>query len=214
MHRLIIAGGRGNQYRDPSADGESARGYFGWRGKKGSDRILFPFAYLYPLCSDNFSTQLIAPWLQASLSKTNSATTTTTNSVDKQMAENLAQDMSDLMHDFDVVSRINSMVRRKIHWFTNHLLIYLGGKLALHVPWLDQRLHGVDHGSDPAEHPAEGRRDVLAGQELSAPGRQEERQDRDPDVPGWCTKKLTVRKTKSDGDVTDAVASGEAGLGS
>ena len=26
-------------------------------------------------------------------------------SVDKQMAENLAQDMSDLMHDFDLVSR-------------------------------------------------------------------------------------------------------------
>ena len=26
-------------------------------------------------------------------------------SVDKQMAENLAQDMGDLMHDFDVVSR-------------------------------------------------------------------------------------------------------------
>ena len=26
-------------------------------------------------------------------------------SVDKQMAENLAQDMADLMHDFDVVSR-------------------------------------------------------------------------------------------------------------
>ena len=49
--------------------------------------------------------------LQASLTKTNSATTTTANSsVDKQMAENLAQDMSDLMHDFDVVSRINSMV--------------------------------------------------------------------------------------------------------
>ena len=49
--------------------------------------------------------------MQASLTKTNSATTTTANnSVDKQMAENLAQDMSDLMHDFDVVSRINSMV--------------------------------------------------------------------------------------------------------
>merc|ERR1719350_2716855 len=49
---------------------------------------------------------------KASLTKTNnSATTTTANSsVDKQMAENLAQDMSDLMHDFDVVSRINSMV--------------------------------------------------------------------------------------------------------
>jgi hypothetical protein len=47
---------------------------------------------------------------KASLTKTNSANTTTSNSVDKQMAENLAQDMSDLMHDFDVVSRINSMV--------------------------------------------------------------------------------------------------------
>ena len=153
--------------------------------KKVATESFFPFANWYLLCSVNVSTQLIAPWLQASLSKTNSATTTTTNSVDKQMAENLAQDMSDLMHDFDVVSRINSMVRRKIHWFTNHLLTSLGGKLALHVPWLDQRLHGVDHGSDPAKYPAEGRRDVLAGQELSAPGRQEERQDRDPDVPGW-----------------------------
>ena len=57
------------------------------------------------LCIDGMSV------LQASLTKTNSATTTTANSsVDKQMAENLAQDMSDLMHDFDVVSRINSMV--------------------------------------------------------------------------------------------------------
>lgn len=26
------------------------------------------------------------------------------------MAENLAQDMADLMHDFEVVSRINSMI--------------------------------------------------------------------------------------------------------
>jgi len=43
---------------------------------------------------------------KTSLGKTNS----TTNSVDKQMAENLAQDMGDLMHDFDVVSRINSMI--------------------------------------------------------------------------------------------------------
>ena len=124
--------------------------------KKVAKESFFPFAHLYPLCSVNVSTQLIAPWLQASLSKTNSATTTT-NSVDKQMAENLAQDMSDLMHDFDVVSRINSMVRRKIHWFTNHSLISLGGKLALHLPWLDQRLHGVDHGPDPAKHPTEGR---------------------------------------------------------
>merc|ERR550534_3421743 len=47
---------------------------------------------------------------KASLTKTNSTTTTANSSVDKQMAENLAQDMSDLMHDFDVVSRINSMV--------------------------------------------------------------------------------------------------------
>ena len=185
MHKLIIAGGGGNQYGDPSADGESARGYFGWRGKKGSDRILFPTCSFVSSMQRQCFNTIIAPWLQASLSKTNSATTTTTNSVDKQMAENLAQDMSDLMHDFDVVSRINSMVRRKIHWFNNHLLIYLGGKLALHVSWLDQRLHGIDHGSDPAKYPAEGRRDVLAGQELSAPGRQEERQDRDPDVPGW-----------------------------
>jgi len=44
---------------------------------------------------------------KASLTKTSSSNN---NSVDKQMAENLAQDMSDLMHDFDVVSRINSMV--------------------------------------------------------------------------------------------------------
>ena len=29
---------------------------------------------------------------------------------DKQMAENLAQDMADLMHDFEVVSRMNSMI--------------------------------------------------------------------------------------------------------
>jgi len=43
---------------------------------------------------------------KTSLGKTNS----TSNSVDKQMAENLAQDMGDLMHDFDVVSRINSMI--------------------------------------------------------------------------------------------------------
>merc|ERR1719430_728389 len=43
---------------------------------------------------------------KTSLGKTNS----TANSVDKQMAENLAQDMGDLMHDFDVVSRINSMI--------------------------------------------------------------------------------------------------------
>jgi len=40
---------------------------------------------------------------KTSLGKTNS--TSTSNSVDKQMAENLAQDMGDLMHDFDVVSR-------------------------------------------------------------------------------------------------------------
>merc|ERR1719187_1057486 len=44
---------------------------------------------------------------KASLTKTASSAN---NNVDKQMAENLAQDMSDLMHDFDVVSRINSMV--------------------------------------------------------------------------------------------------------
>ena len=31
-------------------------------------------------------------------------------SVDKQIAENLAQDMADLMHDFDVVSRLESML--------------------------------------------------------------------------------------------------------
>jgi len=50
--------------------------------------------------------------LLAGVAKKTSLTKTTsgTNSVDKQMAENLAQDMSDLMHDFDVVSRINSMV--------------------------------------------------------------------------------------------------------
>ena len=64
------------------------------------------------------------------------------------MAENLAQDMSDLMHDFDVVSRI-------------------------------------DHGADPEEHQAEGRRDVLAGQELSPARGQEEGQDRNFDLPGW-----------------------------
>ena len=102
------------------------------------------------------------------------------------------------------------MVRRKIHWFNNHLLTSLGGKLALHVPWLDQRLHGVDHGPDPAKHPAEGRRDVLAGQELSAPGRQEERQDRNVDIPGWSLIMAAIQK----GDfIPDAVASGEAGLG-
>ena len=84
--------------------------------KKVATESFFRLVHLHPLCSVNIPTQLIAQWLQASLSKTNSATTTTTNSVDKQMAENLAQDMSDLMHDFDVVSRINSMVRRKIHW--------------------------------------------------------------------------------------------------
>ncbi|XP_023325596.1 rho guanine nucleotide exchange factor 10 [Eurytemora carolleeae] len=40
---------------------------------------------------------------KTSLSKTNS------NNVDKQMAENLAQDMADLMHDFDVVSRMSTL---------------------------------------------------------------------------------------------------------
>jgi len=40
------------------------------------------------------------------VSKTNS----TSNNVDKKIAENLAQDMSDLMHDFEVVSRINSLI--------------------------------------------------------------------------------------------------------
>jgi Rho guanine nucleotide exchange factor 10 len=40
---------------------------------------------------------------KTSLTKTTSATNA--SSVDKQMAENLAQDMSDLMHDFDMVSR-------------------------------------------------------------------------------------------------------------
>ena len=44
---------------------------------------------------------------KTSLTKTNS---NAPNNVDKQMAENLAQDMSDLMQDFDTVSRINSMV--------------------------------------------------------------------------------------------------------
>lgn len=39
---------------------------------------------------------------KASLTKTASSAN---NNVDKQMAENLAQDMSDLMSDFDVVSR-------------------------------------------------------------------------------------------------------------
>ena len=34
-------------------------------------------------------------------------------SVDKQMAENLAQDMADLMHDYEVVSRYRFMSSRK-----------------------------------------------------------------------------------------------------
>ena len=32
-------------------------------------------------------------------------------SVDKQMAENLAQDMGDLMHDFDVVLRYSNLTK-------------------------------------------------------------------------------------------------------
>ena len=99
------------------------------------------------------------------------------------MAENLAQDMSDLMHDFDVVSRINSMVS------TEHPSIlhstHPGGEPAMHLPRPHKRLHGVDHGADPEEHQAEGRRDVLAGQELSPARGQEEGQDRNFDLPGW-----------------------------
>ena len=146
---------------------------------------------------------LMLLYLQASLTKTNSANTTGSASVDKQMAENLAQDMSDLMHDFDVVSRINSMVSihhpnidslfyrniALIHYSIHPLIhpsIHSGGQPALHLPRPHQRLHGLDHGPDPEEHPAEGRRDVLAGQELSPAGCQEERQDRNVDLPGWC----------------------------
>ena len=60
-----------------------------------------------------------------------------------------------------------------------------GGEPSMHLPRPHKRLHGVDHGADPEEHPAEGRRDVLAGQELPPAGSQEEGQDRNFDLPGW-----------------------------
>ena len=105
------------------------------------------------------------------------------------MAENLAQDMSDLMHDFDVVSRINSMVSTEHPFKPFHPNIdpsfHPGGKPTMHLPRPHKRLHGVDHGADPEEHQAEGRRDVLAGQELSPARGQEEGQDRNFDLPGW-----------------------------
>ena len=147
------------------------------------------FCYLLFIYLLEFVDCLMVWYLQASLTKTNSATTTTatSSSVDKQMAENLAQDMSDLMHDFDVVSRINSMV--SIHPSIQTLIhppIYPGGQPAMHLPRPHQWLHGLHHGPDPEEHQAEGRRDVLAGQELPAAGGQEEGQDRNFDLPGWC----------------------------
>ena len=61
-----------------------------------------------------------------------------------------------------------------------------GGESAMHLPRPHQRLHGVDHGADPEEHQAEGRRDVLAGQELPPAGGPQERQDGNFDLPGWC----------------------------
>ena len=71
-------------------------------------------------------------------------------------------------------------------------------------------MHGLDHGPDPEEHPSEERRDVLAGQELPPAGHQEERQDRNVDIPGWSLIMAAIQK----GDfIPDAVASGEAGLG-
>ena len=63
--------------------------------------------------------------------------------------------------------------------------IHLGGEPEVHLPRPHKRLHGVDHGADPEEHQAEGRRDVLAGQELSPARGQEEGQDRNFDLPGW-----------------------------
>ena len=76
---------------------------------------------------------LMLLYLQASLTKTNSANTTGSASVDKQMAENLAQDMSDLMHDFDVVSRINSMVS-----------IYHPNIDSVFYPWIHPSQHCID----------------------------------------------------------------------
>ena len=55
-------------------------------------------------------------------------------------------------------------------------------------------MHGLDHGPDPEEHPSEGRRDVLAGQELPPAGHQEERQDRNVDIPGWSLIMALAKK--------------------